>query len=63
MIKVDGYWAFRGTMQIRPVSAEPFELKGEFLYIPDTKCWYDGKGSFPAEICTVITDETEGAEG
>ena len=58
MIKVDGYKAFRGVMKITPKceSVPPFELEGDWLYKPDTKCWY-GKGqSFPEEICEIIKE-------
>lgn len=53
MICVEGYRAFRGTMRITPKSPdlEPYVMSGDWLYKPDTGCWY-GKGqSFPAAIC------------
>lgn len=58
MINVDGYKAFNGTMQIIPICEEikPFELTGDWLYKPDTGCWY-GKGtSFPSEMCKIIEE-------
>ena len=58
MIKVEGYKAFKGVMRIIPKGGnfEPFELKGDWLYKPDTNCWY-GKGtSFPEEICEIVED-------
>ena len=63
MIKVEGYMAFRGTMRIVPktVLMQPFEIKGEFLYKPETNCWYNGGGSYPASICEVVEDLTENA--
>ena len=55
MIKVEEYKAFRGTMRIVPKnkSIEPFEITGDWLYKPDTKCWYGGGRSFSEEICEV----------
>ena len=60
MICVEGYKAFRGTMRITPrANGEPipeksWELTGDWLYRPDTGCWY-GKGqSFPAALCTPV---------
>ena len=57
MIKVEGYMAFEGVLRVKPKSkAIPYELTGQFLYKPDTNCWYGKGGSFPAEICEVIED-------
>lgn len=59
MIEVEGYKAFHGTMRITPQSADrkPFELSGDWLYKPDTRCWY-GKGqSFMEQICEVVEEE------
>lgn len=56
VISVEGYKAFRGTMKIRPKTASvpSFELSGDWLYKPETGCWY-GKGrSFPEDICTIM---------
>ena len=61
MINVEGFKAFRGTMRIYPKLAEPFELKGDFLYKPNG-CWYHKGRSYPAEICEVVEDETKGAD-
>lgn len=55
MIQVEGYRAFRGTMRITPKAAVPaFELTGDWLYRPDTGCWYGKGSSFAPEICTVM---------
>lgn len=59
MIEAEGYKAFHGTMRITPKCADrkPFELEGDWLYKPDTKCWY-GKGqSFSQEICEVEEED------
>lgn len=55
VISVEGYKAFRGTMRISPRGAAlAYELCGDWLYKPDTGCWY-GKGrSFPADVCTIL---------
>lgn len=60
MIKVEGYKAFRGVMRITPKSKEfePFDLAGDWLYKPDTGCWYGNGRSFHADICTVVEDST-----
>lgn len=63
MIKVEGYKAFKGIMRIVPqrLGYEPFEIKGDFLYKPETNCWYNGGSSYPASICEVVEDLTENA--
>lgn len=61
MIEVEGYKAFKGIMRIIPknVLFRPFEIKGDWLYKPDTDCWYGGGSSFPSSICEVVEDFTE----
>ena len=59
MICVEGYKAFRGEMKITPKNPaiSPYTMTGDWLYKPDTDCWY-GKGqSFPASICEPIETE------
>lgn len=53
MIQVDGYKAFHGKMTITPKcpGVAPFTLECDWLYKPDTGCWYGNGQSFPAEIC------------
>jgi hypothetical protein len=64
MIKVEGYKAFTGTMRITPkYDTAPFELTGDWLYKPDTGCWYGGGRSYPAKICEVVKDQQEGQIG
>lgn len=62
MIQVEGYKAFRGAMLVTPVNEHiaPYKLCGDFLYKPDTDCWYHGGVSFPAEICTVLKEDYHG---
>lgn len=61
MIKVDGYKAFHGVMRITPKSkcVSPFEVEGDWLYKPDTGCWYCKGRSYGADICTVVRDDSE----
>lgn len=57
-VSVEGYKAFRGTMRITPKAAVPaFELHGDWLYKPDTGCWYGKGSSFPEDICTIMEVE------
>ena len=54
-ISVEGFKAFRGTMRITPKAAVPaYNLHGDWLYKPDTKCWYGKGSSFPEDICTIM---------
>ena len=65
MIIVEGFRAFRGTMLITPIKTsgiEPFEITGEWLYKPDTGCWYGQGRSFPRAICRILCDEAERKE-
>lgn len=61
MIKAEGYKAFYGTMKIKPKAAHlpSFELTCDWLYKPDTKCWYGKGNSFAEEICEVMEDFSE----
>lgn len=58
IIEVDGYKAFYGKMRIKPrmILVPPFEVKSDWLYKPETDCWYDGKSSYPASICEIVED-------
>jgi hypothetical protein len=59
MIEVEGYKAFNGVMRIVPknVLFKPFEVNGDWLYKPETDCWYGGGSSYPASICEVVVEE------
>lgn len=61
MISIEGYKAFRGTLQVTPRGGNfnPVILNGEFLYRPDTECWYHKGSSYPADICEVVNDEDD----
>ena len=57
MIKVEGYKAFHGDMQISPKNGfyPPFYIcDKDWLYKPDTDCWYGNGQSFPSAICEPI---------
>ncbi len=58
IINVEGYKAFHGTMRITPKAAVPeFELTGDWLYRPDTGCWYGLCSSFAEDICVIVEVE------
>lgn len=54
MICVEGYKAFRGNMIVTPKNPlyPPFTMYGDWLYKPDTDCWYGCGSSYCAAICT-----------
>ena len=59
MIEVEGFKAFRGVMNVRRqrISGSGWtwqRIRGEWLYKPDTNCWYCRGRSFPAECCEVL---------
>lgn len=56
MICVEGYKAFRGTMLWTPGNPAyaPQKITGDWLYKPDTDCWYCQGRSFPANTCEVL---------
>lgn len=58
MIQVEGYKAFHGDMRIVPknIAYPSFCIYDkDWLYKPDTNCWYADGRSFPAEVCQVIS--------
>lgn len=57
IIKVEGYKAFHGDMHIIPTNKlyQPFYIcDKDWLYKPDTNCWYGDGRSFPADICNIM---------
>lgn len=59
MIEIEGYKAFYGSMGITPANnRSPFVLVGEFLYKPDTQCWYHEGKSYSNEVCHVLDDNS-----
>ena len=55
IIQVEGYKAFRGYMIVTPGNPAylPHEVFGDWLYKPDTDCWYCKGRSFPAATCKI----------
>ena len=55
LIIVEGYIAFRGRMRIHIVTPEHpyYDIVGDWLYKPETGCWYCKGRSYPAEICVI----------
>ena len=49
MIIVEGYKAFMGTMLVFGGK----KVFGDWLYKPDTKCWYCRGSSYPEDVCQV----------
>ena len=59
MIKVEGYKAFHGDMMIEPKNKlyNVFYIADkDWLYKPDTNCWYGNGQSFAADICTPVEE-------
>lgn len=57
MIKVEGYKAFHGDLKVVPKNpAYPAYIieDKDWLYKPDTNCWYGDGRSFLADICEPI---------
>ena len=56
MITTEGYKAFRRTMRIKPMlkSLPPMEISGDWLYKPETGCWYGSGRSYSAQICEIV---------
>ena len=54
LIIVEGYIAFRGRMRISTKTAPGYkDIVGDWLYKPETECWYCKGKSYPAEICVI----------
>ena len=54
IIKCEGYKAVRGAMLVTvhlPYGKVTDMISGDWLYKPDTDCWYCRGTSYPAEIC------------
>lgn len=61
MIEVENFKAFHGIMRITPrgMIVPTFELESDWLYNPDSDCWCNNDTEFDAEICTVVSDDSE----
>lgn len=53
MLSCEGYKMFRGSMKVGAHVVE-----GVWLYKPEYNCWYCNGSSYPAEVCTVLVDNT-----
>lgn len=58
MVEVEGYKAFKGVMKITPKcdTIKPFEIECDWLYKPDTECWYGSGRSFSKDICEIVKE-------
>ena len=54
MIEVEGFKAFRGSMRIYKVFGDEMVIYGDWLFRPDTDCWYCSGDSYPADVCEVV---------
>jgi hypothetical protein len=57
MIRVEGFMAFHGDMKItlkNKMYPTYYITNKDWLYRPDTDCWYGDGRSFPAEVCEPI---------
>lgn len=59
IVMCEGYQAFRGTMRIAPSSGNTEDITGDWMYKPDTRCWYCRGRSYPVEICTIHQEGNE----
>ena len=64
MICCEGYKAFYGSALITPRNdtIQPFRISGDWLFKPDTGCWYVEGRSFPARLVSDIHDRTSIAD-
>ena len=54
-LSCEGYKMFYGTMLITPKNdIKAFTLNGDWLFKPDTNCWYCRGSSFPENICQKV---------
>ena len=61
MVEVEGYKAFHGDMRVEPrnkLYPSFYICDKDWLFKPDTGCWYGNVQSFPEEICTLIEKES-----
>lgn len=60
MLKSEGYKMFRGEATIVPLTEmKPFKVSGDWLYKPDTGCWYVNGWSYPAEVVKEIKEKDD----
>ena len=53
---MNDYMSFRGTMRITPSDPNylPFEKFGNWLYQPNTDCWYCHGFTYAADTCEIV---------
>lgn len=54
VIMVEGYKAFAGWMAVHGKNGAAEQIRGDWLYRPDTDCWYCKGRSYPAECCEIL---------
>lgn len=61
MIFVNGYRAFKGVMKVYTDCGEEKEIKGSWLYRPDTGHWFcaETEDLYLASNCEVVEDFTK----
>lgn len=57
MIKVEGYKAFHGVMNITMANGKELNIEADWLYKPEADCWYGKGSSYPASVCTVVVED------
>lgn len=57
IITVEGYKAFRGVLVVYIGKNKTREIFGDWLYKPETDCWYGNGESIPASICKIASVE------
>lgn len=53
MLTCEGYKMFKGVMRVGECAVD-----GVWLYKPEYNCWYNNGHSYPANVCTVIIDNS-----
>lgn len=54
LLTTEGYKMFYGVMTVTPLNNNPSRnILGDWLYKPDTRCWYCNCCSYPEEICSI----------
>jgi len=56
MLSVENYKMFRGTMRLNLIGNPNVYVEGDWLYRPDTDCWYCAGSSYPAYVCEIKED-------
>jgi len=59
VIQCEGIKAFRGSATIKPRNdtIRPFTITGDWVFKPDTGCWYCNGRSFTENIVTDIHED------